>query len=177
MSLIATVQQLLEQHGIPTTPYSPTAFEFCLADHHGDFPGHILVDEEYRAIYVRIVAPLTVPPEKRLRIAELLMRANLRILHGDLEIDFRSGLVLARTSTILGDSDCHPDLLFHLLHSNWWEMTRWLPAIETVIFTGLSPKWAANMIDPTCQSEDADDGIDDNVLGGCLHYIQHGSMN
>lgn len=176
MRLIARVQQVLEQHGVSTTPYSPTAIEFCLADHHGDFPGHILVDEECRAIYVRIVAPMTVPAEKRLRVAELLMRANLRIVHGDLEIDFRSGLVLCRTSTILGESDFHPDLLFHLLNSNWWEMMRWLPAIETVIFTGLSPRWAANIIDPEVLPEGADDEPDDAVWDH-LDNIRHGSMN
>jgi hypothetical protein len=177
MSLIATVRGLLRQEEIPFFPDGPETVLLGFPDPDGVFYGDLQVDEAQRIILIQMAPPLQAPQEKIPQMLELVARANRHILQGGLQIGMTSGLITCKTSLILGNSRCQPDLFYNLLASNWRAITQWFQAIKAVIVGGLSPEQATDMI---VRQQQADDGYGRNsrdVLHGRWDDIQHGSMN
>jgi hypothetical protein len=67
---------------------------------------------------------------------------------GNFEIDMDDGLITYKTSIILGKSGLHEDVIKHLLYANWMASDKYCPAISAVAFGNVSPKRAAEMMDP-----------------------------
>jgi hypothetical protein len=134
------------------------------------------VNEQARIIIIQTALPLRAPRDKLTHMAEFVARANQHIVQGSLGVSFHSGIVAFQASVILGKSDCQPDLFYHLLASNSWEMKRWFPATKAVILDGLSPEDATNMIVRQHQPDEhgRNSGGD---FGRQLSDIQRGSVN
>ncbi|MBP7052176.1 MAG: YbjN domain-containing protein [Phycisphaerae bacterium] len=176
MSLIATIQRLLERKEIEYLPHGSDALKLVSLN-PDDVYGYVQVHEEDRTIIINTAAPLRAPHDKRLQLAELLARANWHIPFGNLQINWNSGLITFETSVILGNSDCHPDLFYALLIQNWWEMDRWFPAIEAVIFDNVFPEDATNMILRQRKPAAEHGRNSDGTFGRRIYDVQHGSMN
>lgn len=176
MNLMTEIRDLLEQKGIFFLPGGPDSFRLGFIDPEGVFYGDLIVDEEHRFVFFQMVPPLTAPQEKMLQMLELVARANGHILQGNLEINLLTGLLTCRTSIILGDSSCPPDILYHMLGSSCWEIRRWFPAIKAVAMGLLSPEQATVMILQQ-QGNDQDDVNYSDTSDDHLGDIQYGSMN
>jgi len=177
MNLIAKVRALLKQERIPFLPDGPDTVLLGFRDPEGVFYGDLQVNEEDRIILIQMAPPVRAPQDKLTRMAEFVTRANQHIVQGSLRIGMPSGLIICTTSLILGKSRCQPDLFYHLLASNWWEIKRWFPAMKAVIFDGLSPEDATDMIVRQDPASDEHSRSGDTNSGRYLNDIQHGSMN
>jgi len=176
MSLIATIRRLLKQGQIPFHPDAPDTLLLGFPDPEGFF-GDLQTNEEDRIIMIQTAPPLRAPQDKLMQMAEFVTRANQQIVQGSLCVGFRSGLIVCKTSLILGQSPCHSDLFYHLLASNWWEIKRWFPAMKAVITTGLSPEQAVELIQPEQQRYERGIVSGDDAFGGHMGNIKHGSVN
>lgn len=177
MSLIATVRRLLKQEKIPFRPDAADTLLLGFPDPEGVFYGDLQVNEEDRVILIQTAPPLRAPQDKLMQMAEFVTRANQHILQGSLRVGLRSGLIVCKTSLILGKARCQPDLFYHVLASNWWEITRWFPAMKAVIIDGLSPEEAVRMIAPEQQRSQRSTVRSSDAWDGHIGGIQHGSVN
>ena len=154
-------------------------FKLGFAGDSGCFLGYVDIDEEQRTLYIRTLAPVKVPSSKRQEVAELLMRANPRLVLGNFDLNMDSGVIAYKTSAMLGDSSLHDDIIGHLLYANWYAMDRYFPAMNMVLFGNISPKKAIGKVKegrrpPPDSSDDTDSG---DFFDGRLGDILGGSMN
>ncbi len=177
MSLIATVRRLLKQEKIPFCPDATGTLLLGFPDPEGLFYGDLQVNEEDRVILIQTAPPLRAPQDKLMHMAEFVTRANQHILQGSLRVGFRSGLIVCKTSLILGKARCQPDLFYHVLASNWCEIKRWFPAMKAVIIDGLSPEEAVKMIAPGQQRSQGSIVHTNDAWDRHIGGIQHGSVN
>lgn len=78
------------------------------------------------------------PEEKRQAIAELLTRANHRMVLGNWELDFSDGEVRYKTSAFTGEADIDLQHTAALVFPNVLTTDRYLPAIMGVMFGDLT---------------------------------------
>jgi hypothetical protein len=94
--------------------------------------------EEQQLIVFYSICPLTVPEDKRPKMANFLTRVNYGLAIGNFELDFDDGEVRYKTSLAVGRRDVNPALVKRLVRANGIAMERYLPGIEAVI-TGKPP--------------------------------------
>lgn len=80
------------------------------------------------------ICPVNAPEEKRLAVAEFLIRANYDLSVGKFELDFTNGEILCKTSVDLAERQLDSPLLGRLVYINLALMDSYLPGIESVIY-------------------------------------------
>ena len=163
MSLRTRVESLLEQRRIGfVRTLDPDVLELSLDGDNASFLSYIFVAKPRRIITIRTLVPLKTPDDKRSQVAELLVRINAHLELGHFEFSWRDGLIVCRTSIMLGTSKLHADLLRHLLDANWWVCDRWFPAMRAVVVRNLTPEQAMQEITQQLRLDDPED------MGGWL---------
>jgi hypothetical protein len=163
MSLRTRVESLLEQRGIGfVRTLDPDVLELSLDGDNGSFLSYIFVARPRRIITIRTLLPLKTPHDRRSLVAELLVRINVHLILGHFELTWHDGLIVCRTSIMLGTSKLHADLLRYSLDAGWWESDRWFPAMRAVVVGNLTPEQAMERITPQLRLDDPED------MGGWL---------
>ncbi len=117
------------------------------------------VDSAWERCHFYSIAPVQVPEEQRLAMAEFITLANYGMAVGNFELDFEDGEVRFKTSTILGTEPLTPDLIDHIMHINTRVLDDCLSLIFAVSYSQLSPREASRILqtpDNDADPEDAD---------------------
>ncbi len=145
-SMTEAIENLLKREDIE---YEPTefagVFKIGFAGKNGFFPGCIEANEERRSILVQMLAPARYLRSRRPQVVDLLTRINQRLIIGSFDLGVDGGSIAFRTSVVLGQGDIDHDIIKHLVFANWSTLDRWFPAINAVVFAGVSPKEAISM--------------------------------
>ena len=121
--------------------------KMTVSGHSVNFDCYAITDEESQIFEFISKAPVKVPENKRLLIAELLTRANYGLKLGKLEMDFEDGEVRCQTGIDVEGDRLTPALISHLVHGNVYLIDRYFPAILKVIYGGVSPEKALKEIE------------------------------
>lgn len=113
----------------------------------GNFDCYAIADEELQIFQFISKAPVKVPENKRLLIAELLTRANYGLHLGKLEMDFEDGEVRCQTGIDVKGDRLTPALISRLVHRNVNLIDLYFPALLKVIYGGASPEKALKEIE------------------------------
>ncbi len=113
----------------------------------GNFDCRAIADEKSQIFQFISEAPVKVPENKRLLIAELLTRANYGLRIGKLEMDFEDGQVSYQTGISVEGDRLTPALIRHLVYSSVFLIDLYFPAILKVIYGGASPEKALKEIE------------------------------
>ncbi len=103
--------------------------------------------EEMRQVVFYSVAPVQVPEDKRMAVAEFITRANYGLILGNFEMDFGDGELRYKTSIDVENTTLNMELLQPLTFVNVSTMDRYMPGIMGVIYGGLSPLGAVNQVE------------------------------
>ena len=115
---------------------------------NGSWLYYAQVKEEERQFMFYSMLEFKVPPERRQAMAELLTRANYRLLVGNFEMDFADGQVRFRTSLDVEGGELTEQMLRNLVYGNVLVMNEYLPAITSVANSGADPADALAGIEP-----------------------------
>jgi len=113
----------------------------------GNFNCYAIVDEELKIFQFISKAPVKVPEDKRLLIAELITRANYGLKVGKLVMDFEDGEVSCQTGIDVEGDRLTPALINGLVHGNVYLIDLYFPAILKVIYGGVSPEKALKEVE------------------------------
>jgi len=105
----------------------------------------IRVDLEQFLFYA--VAPVKVPEEMRVAVAEFITRANYGLRIGNLELDFSDGEVRYKSSLDFESQTLTPQLIKLAIYPAVQTMDRYLPGLMAVIYGGKSPAEAVAEIE------------------------------
>ena len=94
-------------------------------------------EERHRAVFY-VVAPVTVPTDRRLAIAELITRANYGLAIGNFELDFADGELRYKTSIDVSGDRLSTALLHQLVLTAVKVMNHYLPTVMAVL-AGAAP--------------------------------------
>jgi len=124
------------------------------------FSSQIYINEKRRKLEIQTIIPLKTDKNKLAVLADLIVRINNNLFLGRFDLDFDTGVVICKTSIIVGKDNLNNDTLKHLFYSNWAAASVYFGAINAVIFQNITPKTALAMMD-----EDSDDDtVDDENL-------------
>jgi hypothetical protein len=121
---------------------------------NGDFELYAFAREEQRQVVVYSVCEKLTPPEKRAAIAELLARANYGLILGNFELDFDDGEIRFRTSRTIGPQMLDGKDMRELIATNVSAMDLYLPAIEAVLTSDITPAGAIDEVEASSDDED-----------------------
>jgi hypothetical protein len=85
------------------------------------------------------VLPVNVPPEKRLKVAELITRINYGMVIGNFEMDFDDGEVRYKTSVDVEGSELTLPMIRQMVYANILITDRYLPAVMRTIYSDIAP--------------------------------------
>jgi hypothetical protein len=100
----------------------------------------IRVDLEQLLIYA--VAPVKVPEENRVAIAEYITRANYGLRIGNLEMDFSDGEIRYKSSLDFEGETLSSQFIKMAIYPAVQTLDRYLPGLMAVIYGGKSPEEA-----------------------------------
>ena len=99
---------------------------------------HAKVREAQKQFIFYSICPINASQEKRLAVAEFLIRANYDLSIGKFELDFTDGEIRCKTSVDLEERQLDSPLLKRLVYINLALMDSYLPGIESVIYKDVS---------------------------------------
>jgi hypothetical protein len=105
------------------------------------------VREEHSQFVFYSVCPVSVPEDRRPRIAEFISRANFGMLIGNFELDYSDGEVRYKTSIDSEGGELTKALVRQLVVANVLMMDRYLPGVMAVAFGDASPAQAIMRIE------------------------------
>ncbi len=94
------------------------------------------------AVLMLSLFPQRCPAHRRAPCAELLTRINFGMMMGCFEMDYDSGRIHFKTTLPFARGDLNVALLDSVVMLNLARMDRFLPAIMSVIYAGISPAQA-----------------------------------
>jgi len=106
---------------------------------HGDFRcfAQIMVNLEQFLFYAS--APVRVPEEDRIAVAEFITRANYGIRIGNFEMDYSDGEVRYKTSLDFEGETLSYNLIRHTIYPAVLTLDRYIPGLLSVIYGGMTP--------------------------------------
>jgi len=107
----------------------------------------VRVTKDLEQVLFYSVAPLAIPEESRLAVAEFITRANYAMALGNFEMDFSDGEVRFKTSIDVTNVPVVPDLIRPVVYTNCLMMEKYLPGLMSVIYTHVSPEEAVRQIE------------------------------
>jgi hypothetical protein len=140
-AMMAVVEQTLLDEDISYRPMPQDAHSLAIRFQglQGEWLSVAIVREEAQEFVFYSVAPQFVSEDRRMIVAEYLMRANYGLSIGNFEMDFDDGEVRFRTGIDVENDELSPALLKSLIYSNWVTMDRYLRGLQAVMADELSP--------------------------------------
>jgi hypothetical protein len=142
-----TMSAYFAEHGWTTTRIGDSlGLSMTVQGDNGQWACIAQADEERRLFLFYSAAPVDVPAEKRLAVAEFITRANYNTLVGNFELDFEDGDLRYKTSCSVegGDASAWANGLLmaqiaRLVSINVFMMDQYLPGL-TAVLTGEAPR-------------------------------------
>ena len=103
--------------------------------------------EEQEQFVFYSVCPVNVPEDKRLVVAEFIMRVNFGLIIGNFEMDLADGEIRYKTGIDVEDDRLSFALIKQMVYANVMMMDRYLPGIMQVIYSNVSPLDAVMQIE------------------------------
>jgi hypothetical protein len=101
-----------------------------------------IASDEDDAVLMLSLFPQKCPANRRAPCAELLTRINFGMMMGCFEMDFESGKIHFKATLPFARGNLNAALLENVVMVNLARMDRFLPAIMSVIYAGISPTQA-----------------------------------
>lgn len=108
---------------------------------------HAKVIEAEKQLIFYSICPVNAPEDKRLAVAEFLIRANYGLSIGNFELDFGDGEIRCKTSVDVEERQLDSALIRRLIYINLALMDSYLPGIESVIYRDISAVEAITQIE------------------------------
>jgi hypothetical protein len=105
----------------------------------------IRVDLEQLIIYA--VAPVKVPEETRVAVAEYITRANYGLRIGNMEMDFSDGEIRYKSSLDFEGETLTPQFIKMAIYPAVQTLDHYLPGLMAVIYGGKSPAEAVAQVE------------------------------
>jgi hypothetical protein len=177
-SISETIESFLKQKRIRYWQVDQSgAFRWDFEDENGSFRSYIDARDRERSVRVYTLAPVTVPKRRRMQVAELLTRINEHFAFGYFGLGMDDGVVLFKTSIILGRSSLHDDVMQYLLHAHCWAMSQYFPALSMVAVGDIAPKHAIDIVGQKQEPKGRDEADPEGVLDGPPDDILRALMN
>jgi hypothetical protein len=124
-----------------------TIYRVFFGGENGDLRCYAKVDVNLELFLFYALAPIKVPDEKRLIVAEYLTRANYGLRIGKFELDFNDGEVRYKSSLDFEGETLSHAWLQHAIYPAVQTMDRYLPGLMNVLYGGVSPAEAVAEIE------------------------------
>ena len=118
----------------------PLAFAMRFRGQSGQWSCVAQAVEDQGKIVFFSISPEDVPHAKRIAMAEFLTSANYGLLVGNFEMNFSTGDLRFRTSLDASSGTVDDALLYRLVHTNLAMMDTYLPGIQKILRTDVSPQ-------------------------------------
>lgn len=139
-------------------------FDLASNGENGSWVTRVVVYEQERDILIYSFLSVKVPANKRLAIAELLLRINNDLFLSSFQMDFETGEVVLKNAISMMDGFFTNDMFGKLFYANLYSFDEYLPTIMQAIYSPLRPQEilsqkAAQDIDVTQQEDIAPEKI------------------
>ena len=114
---------------------------------HGRWLCFAQAREESSQVVFYSVAPVQIPEDKRVAVAEYITRANYGLIIGNFELDFIDGELRYKTSLDAEGTPLTTELLQPVTFANVSTMDRYLPGLMAVLYGNVSPQTAIEQIE------------------------------
>ena len=124
-----------------------SALRLGCSGENGDWTCYAQVRDEPPRFLFYSVLNVRAIEASRTSVAELLTRVNYGMVLGSFEMDFGDGEIRCKTSAPLSDVAAARELFHTLVYTNLLATDRYLPAVMSVIYAGMSPEQAIARVD------------------------------
>ncbi|MEQ9036726.1 YbjN domain-containing protein, partial [Gracilimonas sp.] len=114
---------------------------------NGQFNCYARAREAQQQFVFYSLCPVKVAQKKRKQLGEFVCRANLGMIIGNFELDFTTGEIRYKTSIDIKDSFLTAETLKQLVYTNVLTMDKYLPGVEAVVSSKVSPEEAISQIE------------------------------
>jgi hypothetical protein len=115
------------------------AYSMSYSGKNGDLRCYAIVRVDLEEFLFYAVAPVKVPEEVRMAVAEYLTRANYGLRIGNFELDYSDGEVRYKSSLDFEGQTLTSDLIRNAIYPAVHTMDRYLPGLLRVSFGGATP--------------------------------------
>ncbi len=123
------------------------AYSMSYSGKNGDLRCYAIVRVDLEEFLFYAVAPVKVPEEVRMSIAEYLTRANYGLRIGNFELDYSDGEVRYKSSLDFEGQILTSDLIRNAIYPAVHTMDRYLPGLLRVSFGGATPHEAIEEVE------------------------------
>ncbi len=123
------------------------AYSMSYSGKNGDLRCYAIVRVDLEEFLFYAVAPVKVPEEVRMSIAEYLTRANYGLRIGNFELDYSDGEVRYKSSLDFEGQILTADLIRNAIYPAVHTMDRYLPGLLRVSFGGATPHEAIEEVE------------------------------
>ena len=110
-----------------------------IEDDNGHWQVMAIASDDDDAVLILSLFPQKCPAHSRTPCADLLMRINFGMMIGCFEMDYDSGKIHFKATLPFARGNLNAALLENVVMLNLARMDRFLPAIMSVIYAGISP--------------------------------------
>jgi hypothetical protein len=125
----------------------PEVLRAAVASANGEWSLYVVCREEYGRCSIYSQAPWRTPEAVRIAMAELLARINYGIAIGNFEMDFSDGEIRFKTSLDVAGGRLSRAMFEALLDANLAAMDAYLPALEAVRDSRMTPAEAVASVE------------------------------
>lgn len=141
MSLLGIVTQHLMDNEIKFQVNEDEGrVEFFLASEEVVLPVTIRILSELEQVLVHVYYPTIVPVDRRMLVAEFLMRANYGLRLGNFEMDLDDGEVRFKASVDVEGGELTDPMIYNLIRTAVGLSNRYHPGIMALCFSESTPR-------------------------------------
>jgi len=140
-------QFLTEDDWYPQQLEDKTIYRMGFPGNNGQFTCFAQVRTDLEQFLFYAIAPVKVPEELRLAVAEFVTRANYGLRIGNMEMDFRDGEVRYKSSLDFEGETLTPQLIKLAIYPAVQTLDRYLPGLMAVIYGGKTPAEAVTEVE------------------------------
>ncbi len=114
--------------------------KFTVNGENGSFDCFVITDEGAERMTCHVLCPVKAPPNKRVSVAELIVRINWSIVVGAFHLDFEDGEIKYKTAVPLGsDGTLTPGMARDAAMLSLITVDKYFPTLMSVVYSGISP--------------------------------------
>lgn len=144
--IMKTLTEYLDRKDIHFEEVDDDVLQTGFLGKNGVFDTIISANEEGRTLGIKTIYPIRAQEERRAEVADVLMRANLRLIAGAFYMDMDSGRIVFRTGIRFLENVVDEEVIQELLFLNWAMSDAHFEVVTAVIYGNLSPVAAIEMM-------------------------------
>jgi hypothetical protein len=147
--MLNAVTEFLTQEDWPYEVASkePTILTMGFAGNSGQWNCFLQLRTAQEQVVFYSICPFEVPEESRNSLMEFVTRANFGLVMGNFELNLIDGELRYKTSIDVEGESLTPKLVKSLIFANVFTMDRYLPGIQLVLQTDISPETAIRQVE------------------------------